>query len=177
MRWLLVIVKLPATPSRHRVAAWRDLRKLGAVSVGQSTWTVPDTPGFRQGIERVRIAAEAAGGDAICVRVDPDDKQANVRLRTTFAAARQEEWDEFLVECDRYIAEIEKELAKKKLTTAELDEEEQSLDRLRRWYRELHRRDVLATPPSRRAAARLRACETKLEDYAEQVFHVSEGAP
>ena len=177
MRWLLVIVRLPASPSRHRVAAWRDLRKLGAVSVGQSTWTVPDTPGFTEGVERVRVAARGAGGDVVVARVDPADEQANARLRNTFAEARRAEWDEFLVECDRYIAEIDKELAKRKLTAAELDEEEQSLDRLRRWYRDLHRRDVLSTPPSKRAATRLRACETKLEDYAEQVFHVSQGAP
>ena len=33
-RWLLVVVRLPAEPSRHRVAVWRELRKVGALSLG-----------------------------------------------------------------------------------------------------------------------------------------------
>jgi hypothetical protein len=175
MRWHVVIVRLPSSPSRHRVAAWRELRRLGAVPIGQSTWTIPDTTGFVQGIDGIASSADAAGGEVIRVRVDPDDRPSNARLADAFAGARREEWDEFLVECDRFIAEIDKELAKKKLTVAELDEEEQSLDRLRRWYREIHRRDVLASAESKTAAQRLAACETKLEDYAEQVFHVAQG--
>ncbi len=38
------------------------------------------------------------------------------------------------------------EVAKGKLTRAELDEEEQSLDRLRRWYRTIRARDLFGAP-------------------------------
>jgi hypothetical protein len=59
-------------------------------------------------------------------------------------------------------AEIDKEIAKKKFTLAELDEEEQSLERLRRWHRELRLRDALGAPsatdgaPDRRRRLRAR---------------------
>src|SRR3954452_22881933 len=31
-RWLVLVVRVPADPSRHRVAVWRELRRAGAVS-------------------------------------------------------------------------------------------------------------------------------------------------
>ena len=40
------------------------------------------------------------------------------------------EWAEFIDECAKYEAEIDREIAEQKLTLAELDEEEQSLERL-----------------------------------------------
>jgi hypothetical protein len=47
-----------------------------------------------------------------------------------------------LSECGGFDAEIAGEIAKEKFTLAELDEEEQNLDRLKRWYRELRHRDL-----------------------------------
>jgi hypothetical protein len=49
---------------------------------------------------------------------------------------------EFLGDYGKFDAEIDKELAPLKLTTAELEKEEQSLDRLRRWHRDLTALDV-----------------------------------
>jgi hypothetical protein len=52
----------------------------------------------------------------------------------------------------RFRAEIAKERSKGKFTLAELDEEEQNLDRLRRWFRELCARDIFHR--ARRGAGR-----------------------
>ena len=40
------MIKVPADPSRHRVAVWRELRKVGALSLGQGIWAVPEVPVF-----------------------------------------------------------------------------------------------------------------------------------
>ncbi|NUR98088.1 MAG: hypothetical protein HOV67_22890, partial [Kribbellaceae bacterium] len=45
-RWLVLVVRIPAEPSRHRVAVWRELRKAGALSLGQGVWAVPELPVF-----------------------------------------------------------------------------------------------------------------------------------
>ena len=58
----------------------------------------------------------------------------------------------------------------KKFTAAELDEEEQNLERLRRWHRDLRRRDVFVAPSQEEADRRLKECEQRLEGFAEQVF-------
>jgi DNA-binding transcriptional regulator PaaX len=50
--WLVLVVRVPADPSRHRVAVWRELRRAGAVLLGQGVWAVPDAPVFADGIAR-----------------------------------------------------------------------------------------------------------------------------
>src|ERR671930_573560 len=132
MRWTVLVVRLPADPSRHRVAVWRELRRVGALSLGQGVWAAPATPAF--------------------------------------TAGRQAEWAEFLSDCGKYEAELDKELRIQKFTLAELDEEEQSLERLRRWYRELKVRDLFGAPAAAEAEQRLKHCAERLEDYADRVY-------
>ena len=87
-----------------------------------------------------------------------------------YTVAREAEWVEFVAECGKYLAEIDKEIAKDKLTLAELDEEEQSLERLRRWYRELRSRDLLGIPATTKSATALKLCEERFERYADHVY-------
>ena len=35
MRWVVLLARVAAEPSRHRVAVWRELRRLGAVAIGR----------------------------------------------------------------------------------------------------------------------------------------------
>lgn len=82
---------------------------------------------------------------------------------------------EFQADCGKFEAEIAKEIAKSKFTFGELEEEEQSLDRLRRWYRDLKKRDVLELPEAIAAESRLQGCAVILENYAEQVYQQMRG--
>jgi hypothetical protein len=175
MDWIVLWFRVPVEPSRHRVAVWRELRRTGAVSLGQSAWLTPSAPAFADGIARAVQLVQAAGGEAIVLDAagrQPADRQ---RLSAAYTGAREAEWTEFLTECGKYLAEIDKEIATAKLTLAELDEEEQSLERLRRWHRELRLRDVLGAPSAADADQRLKACEAKLEDYTQRVFHAVAG--
>jgi hypothetical protein len=52
VRWLVLVVRLPAEPSRHRVAVWRELRRVGALQIGQGVWVVPDVAVFANGVTR-----------------------------------------------------------------------------------------------------------------------------
>ncbi len=63
---------------------------------------------------------------------------------------------------------------KGKLTLAELDEEEQSLERLRRWYRAIRARDLFGAPSAPVADRRLKECSEALERYAELVYQARE---
>ncbi len=80
------------------------------------------------------------------------------------------------------LGEVHKEIRIKKFTPAELDEEEQNLERLRRWYRDLRRRDVLVAPfRGGGVFRRLKESEQRLEGFAQQVSptevrHEDEGA-
>ncbi|MFE1169604.1 Chromate resistance protein ChrB [Nocardiopsis sp. NPDC058789] len=175
VRWILAVVQVPAKPSRHRVAVWRELRRAGAVPVSQGTWALPAAEAFRPFVERATELAVEGGGRVAVYDVEPRDADARAFVEDAFRAARIDEWGEFTTDCGRFEAEIAKEIAKEKFTFAELEEEEQSLERLRRWFRDLRRRDVLALPEARAAAERLTACADALEAYSELVYAAMHG--
>src|SRR5260370_9926577 len=67
--WQLITYRLPAEPSRHRVAAWRQLRRLGAVPLQQGTWALPAGEPFDAGLATVTKATAAAGRAPIVLAV------------------------------------------------------------------------------------------------------------
>ena len=170
MRWLVLLVRVPAQPSRHRVAVWRELRRVGAVSLGQGSWAVPDVPTFTDGVGRAVELAERGGGEVVVLSAAGREERDAARVQALFTADRAAEWTEFLADCAKFDAEIAKELRIQKLTLAELEEEEQSLERLRRWYRDLRVRDVFGAPEVAEAEKQLKHCTERLEYYTEQVF-------
>ena len=66
--------------------------------------------------------------------------------------------------------EIAKEIARKKFTLAELEEEEQSLDRLRRWFRAIRSRDVFGSAAAGQADQELAGCAAALDGFAALVY-------
>lgn len=173
----MLVVRLPSAPSRHRVGVWRELRRLGALSLGQGTWAVPNVPVFADGLARAVRLADQAGGEVLTLAASGREVADAERLRALFAAARSADWSEFLSDCAKFEAELAKEIRTEKFTLAELEEEEQSLERLRRWHRDLTVRDVFGTPEATEAAERLAQCAAACEDYAERVFRALHGPP
>lgn len=173
--WILLLPSLPSEPSRHRVAVWRELRRLGAAPIGSGAWLLPNSEPFASGVDRVQAVALREGGSIAVLDGSPRDEPAANTLRTAFARVRIDEWTEFLDECRKFMAEIDKEFSKEKFTLGELEEEEQSLERLKRWFGTLHERDVLGLPQADEASAALTRCEGRLGEYAERVLDENAG--
>jgi len=87
------------------------------------------------------------------------------RIRGLYDDARRAEWAEFTAECAKCLAELGKEIRTEKFTLAELDEEEQNVDRLRRWHRELRARDLFDSIDPDEVQGRLDACAARLEQF------------
>ncbi|WP_020576595.1 Chromate resistance protein ChrB [Actinopolymorpha alba] len=177
MRWVVIVVRLAAEPSRHRVAVWRELRRAGAVSLAPGVWALPATPAFLPVVERARALAERGGGELLALDVTGRDEPSGAALVAAYTDAREAEWAEFVSDCAKFEAELAKEERLGKLTLAELEEEEQSLERLRRWFRDLKVRDVLALPSAISAEQRLKDCAERLEAYANRVYQAAHGFP
>lgn len=172
-QWLVVVARLPTQPSRHRVAVWRELRRSGALALGGGTWLIPAGRGAEEVVEQIReLVARTEDGELFVLDARPYDDPTGVQLQAAYNATVEAEWLEFLSECDKYDAELDKEVAMVKFTLAELEEEEQSLDRLRRWHRALSLRDRFGTPSGSRTKQRLAECTAHLERYAEMVYEV-----
>lgn len=176
--WIVLVTQLPAAPSRHRVAVWRELRKLGAIALGHGTWAIPDVPALMTALSRVRgLVGRANDGRLVELSTRGRSKADGEHLRRLFIAARDAEWTEFLADCGKFDQELRREIAARKFTLAELDEEEQSLDRLRTWFRAIRRRSVFTGTLERRASARLDEVSRAFDRYAERVYESAHAAP
>ena len=152
------------------MALWRELRRSGAIPLGQAIWAVPDVPAARQLLEHSADVVNAAHGTLLVLAANGYADQDAARLEQSYAEAREQEWMEFLDDCGKYLAELEKEEQLRKYTLAELEEEEQSLDRLRRWYRELRSRDLLGLPSATDSVTALKRCQERFDAYADHVY-------
>ena len=119
MRGVGLVARVPAEPSRHRVAVWRELRRLGAVAIGQSVWVLPDHPVATSGLGRIAELVARGGGELTLLDAAGRDQASRDRLERVYVQARADEWTEFRAECARYLAELDKEIGKGKLTVAD----------------------------------------------------------
>lgn len=171
MNWLLLIVRLPpGESSRTRVAVWRELRRIGAAPVSSGVWTVPETPYFSSAVQKVVELAARGSGEILVLPTPEAEERAADPLRSAFRAQRLDEWQEFTGDCKAFEEELAKETRNGKFTLAELEEEEQSMERLRRWFRDLKSRDVLKLPETDAAAELLRRCAALFDAYSERVY-------
>lgn len=105
----------------------------------------------------------------ILLTTNSSDSEA-VTLRRLFDAARAEEWAEFTADCGKFLKEIAREIEKQKFTLAELEEEEQSLERLRRWFRSNRTKAVFPSGLVDEAEAELARCAAALGEFSDHVY-------
>ena len=173
MAWRVLTYRLAGDQSRHRVAVWRELRRVGAVALQSATWAIPAGDRFDGGLARATALVERSGGQALCFEVR-SSQETTASLEGLYTAEREAEWTEFCAECDKAEAELHREIDAEKLTLAELDEEEHNIDRLRRWYRDLRAKDLFGAPSAAQGERRLKDCTELLEDFAERVYEARE---
>jgi len=100
-RWLLLVHQLPATPSKLRVRTWRRLQELGAVSIKQAVYALPDSPESREDFEWLRVEIEGAGGEAVIVSAEHLSPEAETSLVEEFRRTRHADYAELATELDR----------------------------------------------------------------------------
>ncbi len=169
MAWRVLTYRLSGDESRHRVAVWRELRRVGAVALQSATWAVPVGDPFDEGLERAVALVKRSGGQALCFEVSTSEETL-AAIEALYTAEREAEWVELCAECDKTEAELRGEIGKEKFTLAELDEEEQNVDRLRRWCRELRAKDLFGAASATLAERHLKDCAELLETFAEHVY-------
>lgn len=165
-----MIPRIPSEPSRYRVAVWRELRRAGAVQLGQGTWALPQSPSTGDELDKLRTLIGPSGGEMLVLGARGWTAEDHERLRVLFDEARRAEWAEFTSECDKALDELHREIAEQKFTLAELDEDEQNIERLRRWHRELTVRDRFGAVDRAAMQRRLDGCADELARFTELVY-------
>jgi hypothetical protein len=158
MRWVAFSYSLPAkSGSSPRVALWRRLRRLGAVTPTGSVQVLPDRPECAEALQWLAQEMRQAGGEAVVMYVEGFVGLTDQQLVEMFRAGRAEEY----AELETQVLELEQRI----LAAAredELSEVPETLARLRRRHAEISRSDYFDAPEGARLAARLAQVAQKL---------------
>jgi hypothetical protein len=170
MEWLLFLSQLPAQPSSLRVNVWRRLRAWGALGLQNGVWVLPNAPDQIQFLESLLETIQAQGASAQIFTVCTIHEAIEQDILVRFRADREEEYAEFRERSQEFLDELSKESAKQKFTFAELEENEQDLQRLVTWLEKIHKRDFLGGESARNAAGLLQTCQSVLAAFSNEVY-------
>jgi hypothetical protein len=167
-KWLLLVYRIPAEPTRLRATVWRRLKSLGAVYLQNSAAALPACAGAERALRRLRREILEMGGSAVLLSCSAVVGGQDVMA--LFEAARDSEYEEILDKCVDFHAGLEKEYAANHFTYGELEENEVELVKLRNWYEKVQARDVYGAPKRAETDRALDECGAALELYAARVY-------
>ena len=172
--WLLLLAQLPSTPSSARVALWRRLRAIGATTMVNSAWVLPDTATHAAFFGQLRENIIRQGGTGFVVNVPSFPPEVNETIVQRFRADRAREYDEFAERCAALLAEIGKETRAEKYTFAEMEESEQDIEKLVRWLKKIQARDFFPDERREQAGVMMTRCRDALNGFSQAVY-IAEG--
>jgi len=174
--WLLLTYRVPAEPSKARVAIWRRIRGLGAVYLQNGICVLPTGSEHRRQLRIVQNEIERAGGEAVIFETSALDAKQQERVVAHFKHDREQDYEEFLGKCADYKREVQKEVKAAHYTFAELKENDEDLKKLRHWLERIRALDFYGAPARPAAERQLAECEGLLDAYAAEVFEREQSA-
>jgi hypothetical protein len=168
--WLLLIYKVPAEPSKKRLALWRKLKGLGAVYLQNGVCLLPKTDHHRRQFKIIQNEIGEMGGESFLLESSGFDKRQQELIAGRFNEKRNAEYREFLGRCADYLAEIDRKTAAQNFTYAELQENDEDLKKLKSWLEKIGKLDFYGAGMAPEAAEQLLRCEEKLEAFSQAVF-------
>jgi alcohol dehydrogenase class IV len=170
MEWLIFTSQLPTTPSSLRVMVWRRMKSMGALSLQNGVWLLPHTEGNKIFLNELMayLKEQDAGRQAfVATALDAEIEREMIER---FNDQRREEYAEFIERCRDMLRELQKETEKGKFTFAELEENEDDLDKLETWLDKIKKRDHFENEPLEEAGKQIEACRSAFKTFAEQVY-------
>jgi hypothetical protein len=160
MPWLVFSYSLPSTGrSSARVAVWRRLRTLGAVSPKGGVHILPDREECAESFKWLAREVEQAKGEALLMRVERFEGLTDAQLFALFDEARKEDY----AALEGQAADLEKAIAaSRKREPADLSQSRESLAKLRRDYGDIARIDFFSSSSGAKVASRLLRIEEAL---------------
>lgn len=176
VRFLLLVYRMPARPTSHRVTVWRQLKKAGAVYLQQSVCVFPDQPGVRRELAPILRRIAEAAGEYHLLPVRNLDADEEGKLRDHFVAQAAKHYDEIIENCEvNFVKEIEFETFRQNLTYEEAEEIRSEFEKIVAWFQRVEARDWFEAPNKEAARDWVKRCERLLEDFEERVYAAQEG--
>ncbi len=159
MNWIVFSYSLPSKArSSPRVAVWRRLRALGAISPKGGVHVLPAQEECLEAFQWLAQEVEQARGEALLLRVERFEGISDAQLIDLFQAARKRDYDALSAR----VTALERSLGRRKGEPRDLTRARDQLIRLRREHAEIARVDFFESPAGARVTARLAAIEHAL---------------
>ena len=157
--WVALSYRLPREPSRHRLAVWRRLKRIGAIVLHDAVWLLPADASTREAFEWIAEEIEEQGGSALVWEATSFDSAQDDTIVEQFRAEADE----------RYAAIAESADGLRRLATRRrpagrprLEQARRQLGGLERAFRLESRRDHFRAPGRRMAEQALHAAARAL---------------
>lgn len=170
--WLVLAYRVPREPTRLRATVWRRIKALGAVYMQNSVAALPNGASNERSLRSLRREIVEMGGNAQVMQCVVLAGAAD--LVALYNAARDEEYTEIVDKCRDFLQEIRKETATEHFTFAELEENDEDLNKLNSWFQKVTKRDTLGATRCEDAATALSECAEALEGFAHHVYLVED---
>ena len=172
-RFLVLVYRMPATPTAGRVAVWRNLKKIGAVYLQDSACVIPDTAALRRELSPILARIDAAAGRYHLLPVRSLPREEEEKLVSLFVEQTAGHYREIIENCEvNFVKEIEFEHFRENFTYEEAEEIRMDFEKITTWFDRVQERDWFGAPNREDALAWLRRCERLLEGFEEKVFEV-----
>ncbi len=176
MEWLLFTYWLPAEPSRKRVSVWRQLKKLGALSVEGAGWLLPKKEPLSTRMADIASAVEEMGGTTNLYIVTHFSEAQEQRAISRFQQERKREYAEIINECHKTLQHIEREKQARRFKFEEVEELEGDLGKVNRWFTEAGERDFWEIAARHEVAKLIGKAETNLADFTQKTYETLQGS-
>lgn len=169
MKYLFLSYTLPTEPSKARVYVWRQLKKLGAISF-QTVWVIPYSQSTVSELNKIVEFVESQRGSALIIEGKAMNNKQHEMIHKTFLESMDEEYREFIHKCDDYFNEIISEIENKNFIFAEVEENEEEMEKLRKWLSKIEKRYSVKSGLKKLAHQKMKSCERMFEDFAKMVY-------
>jgi hypothetical protein len=167
LSWILVMYDVPQNPSKLKVRVWRELKKMGALYPQMSLCLLPDNKENQDKVDEVSKIILTEGG-VIKVSGAGADETENEKILKLFRKEKDKLYDEIVEECMEFVEEIELNIHNNKLNQEEVEEMEEVLEGLNRWFTKVLSTDWIdESPKIAEIKDLLHKCHNSMERFAE----------
>ncbi len=173
MKWLFISYTVPSNPSRARVFIWRELKKLGAINY-QTVWVLPYSKEIIDKVKSIEKTIENYGGQVLLLEGKVLEKADEEKILNAFIEARNKEYKEVIEKCEDFFKEISFEIERQNFIFAEVEENEEELEKLKAWLKKIEKRDFVNASLKKEAIENIKKCIRLFDEFSKRVYKESQ---
>ena len=168
--WVVILYDVPYEPSKLKVRVWREFKKLGAIYPQMSLCILPNNDENIVKLDEI-FRLILSEGKFIKITTNELDKNEHDKLLEMYRKERDKQYDEIVEECQEFIDENNLNIKNNKFTQEEVDEMEEVLDGLYRWFGKALSLDWIdESPKILQLRELLKKCQESMDNFAELSF-------